>query len=81
MPISALTAFDSSGLPYDPLQIVSGGLFDVNKYLTYSPLYISSTLAISYGLAFASFTAVFVHTFSSSFPPLILGDTLTYISP
>jgi OPT family oligopeptide transporter len=44
-------------------QILTNGTFDAAKYSAYSPLLMSSAGAIAYGLAFASFAAVLVHTF------------------
>lgn len=69
MPISAYFSFDNTGNRYDPSAIVTDGEFDVAKYESYSPLFVSSTLAMAYGLAFAAFTSVLVHTFRK-FPPL-----------
>ncbi|KII93700.1 hypothetical protein PLICRDRAFT_102174 [Plicaturopsis crispa FD-325 SS-3] len=63
LPISSFQTFDNTGMPYDPNQIVTGGEFDVTKYRAYSPLYMSTTLFVSYGLAFASFSSIIVHTF------------------
>lgn len=50
-------------MPYDPQAILTDGTFDAVKYAAYSPLFISATQCIAYGLSFASFTAVLVHTF------------------
>ncbi|KAI1498304.1 OPT family small oligopeptide transporter [Biscogniauxia marginata] len=36
--------------------------FDVEKYKSYSPLFLSPTLALNYGLSFAALTAALVHT-------------------
>ncbi|KAL0950706.1 hypothetical protein HGRIS_007482 [Hohenbuehelia grisea] len=62
MPISAYVSFDRTGMPYDPSAIVSNGTFDAEMYRAYSPLYMSTTLAIAYGVAFAAFAALVVHT-------------------
>ena len=66
MPISAYDSFDNTGVSYDASRIVTNGRFDVEKYRAYSPLYLSSTFAISYGVSFAAFTAVIVHTICTS---------------
>ncbi|TFK76761.1 OPT oligopeptide transporter [Pluteus cervinus] len=63
LPISAYVSFDNTGAPYDPTAIVTDGLFDVAKYTAYSPVFLSATLVMAYGLSFASFASVFVHTF------------------
>ena len=36
---------------------------DVERYKAYSPLFLSTTFALSYGLSFASITATITHTF------------------
>jgi len=63
LPISSYQAFDNTGLPFDPTRILSNGTFDAAKYEAYSPLFMTSTLCVAYGLAFASFMSVIVHTF------------------
>ncbi|KAG9314623.1 OPT oligopeptide transporter [Chiua virens] len=63
LPISSTTAFDNTGAPYDPTQVVTDGIFDVSKYEAYSPAFLSSTLAVAYGVAFAAFTSIVVHSF------------------
>lgn len=63
MPISSPETYDNTGLPYDVTRVLTNNIFDEAKYQAYSPLYISATFAISYGVQFASFLAVVVHTF------------------
>ena len=63
LPISAYFSFDNTGAPYNASAIVTNGLFDQAKYEAYSPLRMSATLAIAYGVAFGSFSSIFVHTF------------------
>lgn len=63
MPISSTGSYDNTGMPYNVSAIITNGIFDEEKYKAYSPLYISATFAISYGVQFAAFTAVIVHTF------------------
>ncbi|KAF9023394.1 OPT superfamily oligopeptide transporter [Hymenopellis radicata] len=62
LPISAYYSYDNTGSAYDASAVVTDGKFDVEKYRAYSPLFVSSTLAIEYGLAFAAFPALIVHT-------------------
>jgi OPT family small oligopeptide transporter len=81
LPISAYISFDNTGNRYDPSAIVTDGKFDLTKYEQYSPLFVSSTLAMAYALAFASFTSVVVHTFRECYFcyllfPLILPPSL-----
>ncbi len=66
LPISAYYSYDNTGAPYDASAVVTDGKFDLEKYRSYSPLFISSTLAIEYGLAFAAFPALIVHTLRRS---------------
>jgi OPT family small oligopeptide transporter len=63
LPISSHLTYDNTGAPYNVTQILTDGTFDEAKYSAYSPLFMSSTLAVAYGLTFASFAAVLVHTF------------------
>ena len=59
--MSASIAFDNTGMPYNPLQVVTNGAFDITKYEAYSPAFLPATLAVAYGIAFASFTSLIVH--------------------
>jgi OPT family oligopeptide transporter len=64
MPITSRGAFDNTGQPYDVTRILTPDTkLDIRKYRAYSPLYLSTTFAISYGLSFASITATVVHAF------------------
>lgn len=68
LPISSSIAFDNTGNSYNPIQIITNGTFDLSKYEAYSPVFLSSSLAIAYGIAFASFTSLLVHAFRGYFP-------------
>lgn len=50
-------------MPFDPTRVVTNGIFDNTKYEAYSPAFLPATLALAYGLAFASFSSIVVHTF------------------
>ena len=63
LPMSAPVVFDNTGMVYDPARVVTDGIFDIAKYEAYSPAFLTPTLAIAYGVAFAAFTSVLVHTF------------------
>jgi len=65
-PISAYRAFANDGKPYQVLNILTNGILDQAKYSAYSPVFLSSTSALAYGLAFASLPSVMVHTFCES---------------
>ncbi|KAF6766105.1 glutathione transporter [Ephemerocybe angulata] len=62
-PISSYLSWDNTGNMYNATRVLTNGVFDQAKYDEYSPLYMSTTLALAYGVAFAAFPAVFVHTF------------------
>lgn len=62
MPISSRTSYDRYGKKYDVTLILSDNdTLDHEKYKEYSPLFLSTTFALSYGLSFASITATVVH--------------------
>jgi len=62
MPISSTQAFDNRGQPYNWSRIMNDdATFNLAEYKAYSPLFLSMTFAISYGLSFASITATIVH--------------------
>ncbi|EJF60906.1 OPT oligopeptide transporter [Dichomitus squalens LYAD-421 SS1] len=64
LPISSRGSFDNTGGSYDVSQILTPeATLDVEKYKAYSPLFLSTTFALSYGLSFASITATITHTF------------------
>ena len=64
MPISSRTSFDRLGNSYNVSQILTPeSTLDPAKYEAYSPLFLSTTFALSYGLSFAAITATIVHTF------------------
>ena len=62
MPISSRGSYDNTGLKYNVSRIINDDTtFNQQAYEAYSPLFISTTFAISYGLSFASITATLVH--------------------
>nr|GAT55049.1 OPT oligopeptide transporter [Mycena chlorophos] len=64
MPISSGGSFDNTGASYNVSRILTPeNLFDEKMYESYSPLFLSTTFAISYGLSFASITATITHAF------------------
>ncbi|KAF9529995.1 OPT oligopeptide transporter [Crepidotus variabilis] len=61
-PISARGAYTNTGQTYDVTQILNeDSTFNQEKYSAYSPLYLSATFALSYGLSFASITSTLTH--------------------
>lgn len=65
LPIMSRGAFDNTGHPYNVTRILNPEDFTLNveKYKAYSPLFLSTSFAVSYGLSFASITATIVHVF------------------
>ncbi|TFK47274.1 oligopeptide transporter [Heliocybe sulcata] len=62
LPMSSRSAFDNTGALYNATRIMKDdGTFDRQAYNAYSPLYLSATFAVSYGLSFASITATITH--------------------
>ncbi len=56
-------SFDNTGNPYNVSRIINGDTtFNLAAYKAYSPLFISVTFAMSYGLSFASVTAALTYT-------------------
>ncbi|EJD01572.1 OPT oligopeptide transporter [Fomitiporia mediterranea MF3/22] len=63
MPISSRTSYDNTGGEYNVSRILRpDGTFDEDAYHAYSPLFLSATFILSYGLSFAGITATIVHT-------------------
>lgn len=63
LPISSTAPFDNTGLPYALDTIITNGTFDADAYHAYSPLYLSTTNVLSYGICFAILPAAVVHTY------------------
>lgn len=63
-PFSSSGTFDNTGMPYNTTRVMNAD-YSINNeaYAAYSPVFLSTTSVLSYGLGFASVTAVFVHTF------------------
>ncbi|KAF9046946.1 OPT oligopeptide transporter [Hymenopellis radicata] len=62
MPILSHDSYDNQMKPYNVTRILKqDNSIDREAYREYSPLYISTTFAISYGLSFAAITATIVH--------------------
>jgi len=63
LPINTSTLFDNTQSPYVVNNILGPNFtFDLEKYKTYSPLFLAPTFALNYGLSFAALTASVVHT-------------------
>lgn len=63
MPILSRETYDNTGQPYDVMRILTPEMtFNQTAYSEYSPLFLSTTFAVSYGLSFAAITSTVVHT-------------------
>ncbi|PAV19981.1 OPT oligopeptide transporter [Pyrrhoderma noxium] len=63
MPIMSRMSYDNQGNFYDVQRILTpDATLDVDAYKSYSPLYLPTAFAVSYGLSFASITATIMHT-------------------
>jgi hypothetical protein len=56
------TSYDNTGSPYNVSRILNDD-FTLNaaEYEVYSPLFLSTTFSLAYGLSFASLTSILVH--------------------
>jgi OPT family small oligopeptide transporter len=63
LPMSDSSSYDNTASPYNVSRIVNPDLtLNVENYKNYSPIFLSTTFAISYGISFATIVAVIVHT-------------------
>ncbi|KAK3302024.1 OPT oligopeptide transporter protein-domain-containing protein [Chaetomium strumarium] len=64
LPMSDSNTYDNTGREYDVARILTADYtLDVEAYSNYSPLFLSTTFAISYGLSFAAITSLVVYTY------------------
>ncbi|KAH6887660.1 OPT oligopeptide transporter protein-domain-containing protein [Thelonectria olida] len=62
-PFSSSSTFDNTGAAYNTSRVMNPD-FSINNdaYAEYSPVFLSTTSVLSYGLGFASVTSIIVHT-------------------
>ncbi|KAJ6446569.1 small oligopeptide transporter, OPT family [Purpureocillium lavendulum] len=64
LPMSDASTYDNTGRPYNTSRILTSDFtLDEEAYQNYSPLFISTTFAMAYGLSFATISALIVYTF------------------
>ncbi|KAJ4485254.1 OPT oligopeptide transporter [Lentinula aciculospora] len=64
MPILSRSAYDDTMQTYDVLRILNpDSTFNATKYDQYSPVYLSTGFAFSYGLSFAAIASTLSHSF------------------
>ncbi|KAL3473367.1 OPT oligopeptide transporter protein-domain-containing protein [Aspergillus californicus] len=62
LPISDSSSYDNTGGVYNVSRILTPQMtFDKDKYDSYSPLFLSTTFSLAYGLSFATIIAVLMH--------------------
>ncbi|QDS77414.1 hypothetical protein FKW77_006407 [Venturia effusa] len=63
LPFSDSSSYTNMGTPYKVREILSKDFtLDLQKYKNYSPIFLSTTFALQYGLSFATIISVVVHT-------------------
>ncbi|KAJ0426616.1 OPT oligopeptide transporter protein-domain-containing protein [Aspergillus carlsbadensis] len=63
LPLLDPNTFDNTGRMYDMRRVMNrNGTVNVEEYRNYSPMFISAGFAVTYGVAFANLTGIFVHT-------------------
>ncbi|KAJ3500601.1 hypothetical protein NLJ89_g9722 [Agrocybe chaxingu] len=74
MPISGLNAYDNTGNPYDVSRVVNpiDASLNLDAYKAYSPLYLPTAFAMSYGLSFLSITSTVTHAIIHFYRPIRL---------
>ncbi|KAF8154812.1 small oligopeptide transporter [Crassisporium funariophilum] len=73
MPISSLNAYDNTGKPYNVSRVVnSDATLNMEAYKAYSPLYLPTAFAMSYGLSFLSITSTITHAAIHFYRPIRL---------
>jgi hypothetical protein len=64
LPIVSSQVFDNTGNPYNVSRVINDDVtFNIDSYKAYSPMFISASFAVSYGLSFAATTAALTHSF------------------
>jgi OPT family small oligopeptide transporter len=62
LPISDSSSYDNTGQVYNVTRILTPQMtLDKAKYEAYSPLFLSTTFSLAYGLSFATIIAVLIH--------------------
>ena len=64
LPLLSSSTFDNTGKVYNISRVIDKHYnFDLAAYKSYSPMYISMSYSLTYGLSFAAVTAIVVHTY------------------
>jgi hypothetical protein len=64
LPLLSFQSFDNTGKPYNLSKVINANsTLNIEAYRAYSPLFLSATFLIAYGLLFAAITATITHAF------------------
>lgn len=64
LPMFSSQPFDNTGSPYNVSRVINDDVtFNIDAYKAYSPLFISASFAVSYGLSFAKTISTFTYFF------------------
>ncbi|EFY98860.2 OPT oligopeptide transporter [Metarhizium robertsii] len=64
LPMSDANTYDNTGATYNTSRVLSEDFtLDQEAYESYSPLFLSTTFAVSYGLSFAAISSLIVYTY------------------
>jgi OPT family small oligopeptide transporter len=64
LPIMGSNTYDNTGQMYNTSRIMENSAeVDINAYRNYSPMFLPVSFALTYGVAFANLTGIFVHLF------------------
>ncbi|KAL2217290.1 OPT oligopeptide transporter protein-domain-containing protein [Thermoascus aurantiacus ATCC 26904] len=62
LPLMNSNTFDNTGKPYNTSRIMNAdGTVNPEAYRSYSPMFLPAAYALTYGLAFANLTGIFMH--------------------
>ncbi len=63
LPMSDSNSYDNTGATYNVSKILTPEYtLDIKAYEAYSPLFLSTTFSLTYGLSFATITSLIIHT-------------------
>ncbi|KAI5827164.1 small oligopeptide transporter, partial [Schizophyllum commune Tattone D] len=74
MPVSSRIAYDNTGSEYNLTRILTvAATIDVDAYHMYSPLYLSITFVMCYGLSFLAISATLTHAAIHFYKPIMIN--------
>ncbi|TRM57392.1 OPT oligopeptide transporter protein-domain-containing protein [Schizophyllum amplum] len=74
MPVSSRSAYDNTGAEYNLTRILTAdATIDIDAYRAYSPLYLSITFVMCYGLSFLAISATVTHAIIHFYKPIMIN--------